>query len=122
MLKVGGIWCSPFAIEDRLVEHPAVVEAAVVGRADRHGLIKPEAWVVAGSQADGIERDALAADLVRHCREGLPPYMYPRWIRFVEALPRTATGKVQRFRLRQEGEEEPAEKRTRGTEEETDGT
>ncbi|MXX69477.1 MAG: benzoate-CoA ligase family protein [Gemmatimonadales bacterium] len=105
MIKVGGIWCSPFDIEARLMEHPSVLEAAVVGREDDHGLVKPEAHVVlseplretAGAPSAA---DTLTAELVAHCQEGLPRYMYPRWIRFVAELPKTATGKIQRFRLR----------------------
>ena len=105
MIKVGGIWCSPFDIEARLMEHPSVLEAAVVGREDKHGLVKPEAHVVLSeplTETVGAEpaADALAAELVRHCQEALPRYMYPRWIRFVAELPKTATGKIQRFRLR----------------------
>ena len=105
MIKVGGIWCSPFDIEVRLMEHPAVLEAAVVGRADDHGLVKPEAHVVLTEplrETVGAEpaADALTAELVAHCQESLPRYMYPRWIRFVAGLPKTATGKIQRFRLR----------------------
>ena len=105
MIKVGGIWCSPFDIEARLMEHPSVLEAAVVGHEDKHGLVKPEAHVVLSeplTETVGAEpaADALTADLVRHCQEGLPRYMYPRWIRFVAELPKTATGKIQRFRLR----------------------
>ncbi|WP_419164354.1 AMP-binding protein [Candidatus Palauibacter sp.] len=105
MIKVGGIWCSPFDIEARLMEHRAVLEAAVVGREDDHGLVKPEAHVVLTEplkETVGAEpaADALTAELVAHCQEGLPRYMYPRWIRFVAELPKTATGKIQRFRLR----------------------
>ena len=105
MIKVGGIWCSPFDIEARLMEHPSVLEAAVVGREDDHGLVKPEAHVVLTEplrETVGAEpaADVLTAELVAHCREGLPRYMYPRWIRFVAALPKTATGKIQRFKLR----------------------
>ena len=105
MIKVGGIWCSPFDIEARLMEHPAVLEAAVVGREDDHGLVKPEAHVVLTEplrETVGAEpaADALTAELVAHCQAGLPRYMYPRWIRFVTGLPKTATGKIQRFRLR----------------------
>ena len=98
MLKVGGIWCSPFEIEARLVEHPAVLEAAVVGRADDDDLIKPEAFVVlnAADQAS----DDLAEVLRRHCAEGLAKYKYPRWFNFVAELPKTATGKIRRFKLR----------------------
>ncbi len=98
MIKVGGIWCSPFEIEARLIEHPAVLEAAVVGREDESGLVKPEAWIVLrdGSGAGAVLEQAL----VEHCKHGLAPYKYPRWFRFVETLPRTATGKIQRFKLR----------------------
>jgi len=101
MMKVGGIWCSPFEIESRLVEHPVVVEAAVVGRADREDLVKPEAYVVLrAGQAANAE---LAAELVDFCRKGLAPYKYPRQVNFVSELPKTATGKIQRFMLRSKG-------------------
>jgi benzoate-CoA ligase family protein len=98
MLKVGGIWCSPFEIESRLVEHPSVLEAAVVGRTDKENLVKPEAFIVLRDGYQGS--DALAAELLMHCKEALEPYKYPRWINFVLELPKTATGKVQRFALR----------------------
>jgi benzoate-CoA ligase family protein len=98
MLKVGGIWCSPFEIESRLVEHLAVMEAAVVGRVDHENLIKPEAFVVLKEGHAG--NDALAAALTDFCKAGLAPYKYPRWINFVTELPKTATGKIQRFLLR----------------------
>jgi benzoate-CoA ligase family protein len=108
MLKVGGIWCSPFEIESKLVEHPSVLEAAVVGRVDRENLVKPEAFVVLKGGHAGS--DALAIELMEFCRNGLAPYKYPRWINFVTELPKTATGKIQRFLLRQsrEGEATPA--------------
>jgi len=99
MLKVGGIWCSPFEIESKLIEHAAVVEAAVVGRADADGLIKPEAFVVPSDER--YAGDALANELLALCKTGLAPYKYPRWINFAAELPKTATGKIQRFRLRQ---------------------
>ena len=98
MLKVGGIWCSPVEIEGRLIEHPSVLEAAVVGRADADELIKPEAFVVLNNAADAS--DVLADELLEHCKEGLARYKYPRWVNFVDDLPKTATGKVQRYRLR----------------------
>jgi benzoate-CoA ligase family protein len=99
MLKVGGIWCSPFEIESKLVEHPEVFEAAVVGRADRENLVKPEAFIVLKGGQSGS--DALASELMEFCRNGLAPYKYPRWINFVDELPKTATGKIQRFLLRE---------------------
>jgi benzoate-CoA ligase family protein len=103
MMKVGGIWCSPFEIESKLIEHPDVLEAAVVGRAGADELIKPEAFVVLkhGRKAD----EALAAELLEFCKTGLAPYKYPRWINFVTELPKTATGKIQRFLLRQSSRE-----------------
>ena len=98
MLKVGGIWCSPVEIESRLIEHAKVLEAAVVGRADADELIKPEAFVVLNEAGDAS--DALAEELLEHCKSGLARYKYPRWVNFVDDLPKTATGKVQRYRLR----------------------
>ena len=98
MLKVGGIWCSPVEIEGRLIEHPKVLEAAIVGRADDDQLIKPEAFVVLNDPSDAGEE--LAEELLEHCKEGLARYKYPRWFQFVEDLPKTATGKVQRYKLR----------------------
>jgi len=98
MLKVGGIWCSPFEIEAKLVEHPKVLEAAIVGRADAENLIKPEAWIVL---AEGVEKtDDLEGELITHCKAGLAKYKFPRWFNFVDELPKTATGKIQRFKLR----------------------
>ena len=99
MLKVGGIWCSPVEIESRLIEHPMVLEAAVVGRSDEYELIKPAAFVVLNDPADAGE--TLAQDLLEHCRNGLARFKYPRWINFVDDLPKTATGKIQRYKLRQ---------------------
>lgn len=98
MLKVGGIWCSPVEIEAKLVEHGKVLEAAIVGRPDDDDLIKPEAYIVLNDQKDAS--DALAAELLEHCKSGLARYKYPRWFNFVDDLPKTATGKIQRFRLR----------------------
>lgn len=99
MFKVGGLWCSPFEIEGRLAEHPRILEAAVVGRADEDGLIKPEAHIVLNHPEDAS--DSLSDELREHCRAGLDHYKYPRWFHFVEDLPKTATGKIQRFRLRE---------------------
>ncbi len=98
MLKVSGIWCSPVEIESRLIEHPKVLEAAIVGRPDTDELIKPEAFVVLNDAKDAS--DSLADDLLKHCQDGLARYKYPRWFNFVEELPKTATGKIQRFKLR----------------------
>jgi len=97
MLKVGGIWCSPFEIEAKLIEHPKVLEAAVVGRGDAHGLIKPEAYVVLNDPGEAGEE--MSKILLEHCKGGLAPYKYPRWFQFTEELPKTATGKIQRYRL-----------------------
>jgi benzoate-CoA ligase family protein len=105
MMKVGGIWTSPVEIEARLIEHPAVLEAAVVGRGDEHGLIKPEAWIVledGSAGGDAGRREALERELLSHVKAGLAPYKYPRWWRFVTELPKTATGKIQRYKLRQD--------------------
>ena len=98
MMKVGGIWCSPFEIEAKLVEHPKVLEAAVVGRKDESGLIKPEAYVVLKDLTDASEETS--GELLLHCKTGLAPYKYPRWFQFPQELPKTATGKIQRFKLR----------------------
>jgi benzoate-CoA ligase family protein len=99
MLKVGGIWCSPFEIEAKLIEHPGVLEAAVVGRADSDNLVKPEAFVVL--KGGGSAADEVAGELLALCKRDLAPYKYPRWFNFVAELPKTATGKIQRFKLRQ---------------------
>ncbi len=93
MLKVGGIWVSPFEVESALAAHPAVLEAAVVGHEDKDGLTKPKAFVV-------LRGEATAAELVAFVKDRLAPYKYPRWIDFVAELPKTATGKIQRFKLR----------------------
>ena len=98
MLKVGGIWCSPVEIEAKLVEHPKVLEAAVVGRADDNELIKPEAYIVLNDAGDASVK--LTEELLEHCKNGLARYKYPRWFNFVDDLPKTATGKIQRFLLR----------------------
>ena len=98
MLKVGGTWCSPFEIEVVLTEHPGVREAAVVGRADADGLAKPEAWIVMNEQR--ADPTKIERELVQHCKAKLSPYQYPRWFHFIPALPKTVTGKIQRFKLR----------------------
>ncbi|MBT4905438.1 MAG: benzoate-CoA ligase family protein [Rhodospirillaceae bacterium] len=98
MLKVGGIWVSPVEIEARLVAHDAVLEAAVIGRPDDEELIKPEAFVILKDSGDAS--DTLAEDLKTFCQAELARYKYPRWVHFVDELPKTATGKIQRFKLR----------------------
>ena len=98
MLKVGGIWVSPAEVEHLLLEHPAVQACGVTGREDQDGLIKPVAHVVprAGAEAGSV----LASELQQFARQRLAEYKRPRWIEFVDALPLTATGKIQRFKLR----------------------
>ncbi|MBT5571485.1 MAG: benzoate-CoA ligase family protein [Alphaproteobacteria bacterium] len=98
MLKVGGIWVSPVEIESRLIAHDAVLEAAVVGRADDDELIKAEAFVILNSGHTPTEE--LADELTAFCKTGLARFKYPRWLHFVDELPKTATGKIQRFKLR----------------------
>jgi acyl-coenzyme A synthetase/AMP-(fatty) acid ligase len=98
MLKVGGLWVSPAEVEHLLLEHPMVQACGVTGREDRDGLVKPVAHVVlrAGVEAS----DDLAAELQQFARQRLAEYKRPRWIEFVAELPVTATGKIQRFKLR----------------------
>ena len=98
MLKVSGIYVSPIEVESSLISHPAVLEAAVVGKADDEELIKPVAYVVL--KGDRQPSDALAEELRQHVKSLLAPYKYPRWIEFIDELPKTATGKIQRFKLR----------------------
>ncbi len=99
MLKVGGIYVSPVEVEAALITHPAVLEAAVIGKADEEKLIKPVAYVVL--QAGQVPSSGLAEELQQHVKSRLAPYKYPRWIEFIEELPKTATGKIQRYKLRQ---------------------
>ena len=98
MLKVSGIYVSPIEVESALITHPAVLEAAVIGKADEEELIKPVAYVVLKSGRQ--PSDALAEELRQHVKSQLAPYKYPRWIEFIDELPKTATGKIQRFKLR----------------------
>jgi benzoate-CoA ligase len=98
MLKVGGLWVSPVEVENALVAHGAVLESGVVGREDHDGLLKPMAFVVLRDAAAGSPE--LAAELRQFVRERLAEYKRPRWVEFVPELPKTATGKIQRFRLR----------------------
>jgi benzoate-CoA ligase len=98
MLKVSGMYVSPFEVEAALMTHTDVLEVAVVGDADHDGLVKPRAFVVAKAGVDCS--DALAQQLKQHVKDRLAPFKYPRWVDFVEELPKTATGKIQRFKLR----------------------
>ena len=100
MLKVGGIWVSPVEVENALVEHPAVLEAGVVGREDQDRLTKPLAYVVCASGFSGSPD--LARELQDFVRSRLAEYKRPRWVEFVPELPKTGTGKTQRFKLRQQ--------------------
>ena len=95
MLKVSGIYVSPFEVEATLVQHPAILEAAVIGKEDSDGLTKTKAFIVLKAGQSLTE-----ADVKAFVKERLAPYKYPRFIEFVAELPKTATGKIQRFRLR----------------------
>jgi benzoate-CoA ligase len=98
MLKVGGIYVSPVEVEAALITHEAVLEAAVVGMEDEDKLVKPKALVVL--KPGNIPDERLKAALQQHVKDKLAPYKYPRWIEFLSELPKTATGKIQRFKLR----------------------
>lgn len=100
MFKVSGIWVSPFEVESALVTHPAVLEAAVVAKEDGEGLIKPKAFVVL---KEGATREGLEEALKEHVKAQIGKWKYPRWIAVVDDLPKTATGKIQRFKLREAG-------------------
>jgi benzoate-CoA ligase len=99
MLKCSGVWVSPIEIEAVLIEHPAVQEAAVIGRKDEDELLKPAAYVLLKNGSTGT------ADLARELQEfvlsRLPVFKRPRWVEFVDELPKTATGKLQRYKLRE---------------------
>jgi benzoate-CoA ligase len=100
MLKVSGLYVSPFEVEGALATHPDVLEAAVVAWPDGDGLIKPKAFVVLKDA--GKAGDRMSRALQDHVKSALAPYKYPRWIEFRPDLPKTATGKIQRFKLRAE--------------------
>jgi benzoate-CoA ligase len=103
MLKVGGQWVSPIEVETALLAHETVHECAVIGREDADALTKPMAFVVLREGIEGTP--ALASELQLFVRATLPEYKRPRWVTFVPELPRTATGKLQRFKLRSIGAE-----------------
>ena len=96
MIKASGQWVAPAEVEAALIAHPAVLEAAVVAQKDENQLDKPKAYVVLKPGAK-----AAPEELQRFCKDRLAPFKYPRWIEFLESLPKTATGKIQRFKLRQ---------------------
>ncbi|MCZ6876174.1 MAG: benzoate-CoA ligase family protein [bacterium] len=99
MLKVGGIWVSPIEVENAIVEHQAVLETAVIGALDEDDLVKPKAYIML---RQGVTPSPeLEAELKDFVRNKIAHYKYPRWIEFVDDLPKTATGKIQRFKLRE---------------------
>ncbi|MCW2278186.1 benzoate-CoA ligase [Heliophilum fasciatum] len=107
MLKAGGIWVSPMEVENILMEHPAVLESVVIGHIDEDGLSKPKAFVVL---KPGFEPGpAMVKELQNHVKKSAAPYKYPRWIEFVDSLPRTASGKIRRYVLRNLSTAVPAE-------------
>lgn len=98
LLRVSGHWVSPAEVEAALISHPAVLEAAVVGKEDSDRLIKPKAFVVLRDGRSASE--SLVDELKAHVKATIAPYHYPRWVEFVDSLPKTATGKIQRYKLR----------------------
>jgi 4-hydroxybenzoate-CoA ligase len=98
MLKVGGIWVSPVEVENCLTHHEAVLETAVVGAKDEQGLVKPKAYVVLREGYTPSEE--LAEELKKWVLDRLAKFKYPRWVEFIPELPKSATGKIQRFKLR----------------------
>jgi benzoate-CoA ligase len=99
LLRVSGHWVSPLEVESVLLRHASVRECAVVARADGDGLVKPCAYVVCVDGATAAP--ALADELKAFVKDALAPYKYPRWVEFIPELPKTSTGKIQRYRLRQ---------------------
>jgi len=99
MLKVGGLWVSPTEIENLLSTHEAVYDCAVVGHYDQAGLLKPKAYVCLRDKV--ASSDEVLAELIKLCAKSLDTHKRPRWLEFIDELPRTATGKLQRFRLRE---------------------
>ncbi|MDX1529652.1 MAG: benzoate-CoA ligase family protein, partial [Gammaproteobacteria bacterium] len=97
MFKVSGYWVSPFEVESALISHPSVLEAAVVAAEDDEGLLKPKAFVVLKEKSEDLD---LFEELKEHVKARVGAWKYPRWIEFVDELPKTATGKIQRFKLR----------------------
>lgn len=98
MMKVGGIWASPMEIESMIISHESVLECAVVGHMDQSNLVKPYAFVVL--QPGVVPSSDLEQEIIAYCRANMAAYKRPRWVKFVPELPKTATGKIQRFKLR----------------------
>src|SRR5450631_1634536 len=109
MFKVSGIWVSPFEVEEALMSHPMVVEAAVVPAEDGDGLTKPKAFIVLNQGCDQDAGRVLYEELKLHVKRTIGPWKYPRWIEFVDSLPKTATGKLQRYMLRDQNKNQSAE-------------
>lgn len=101
MFKVSGIWVSPFEVESALAGHPSVLEAAVVAAPDANGLTKPKAFVVLKEPGSRAMEEALLEELKAHVKQSVGVWKYPRWIEFVDSLPKTATGKIRRDLLRE---------------------
>ena len=99
MMKVSGQYVSPFEIEAALQSHPFVLEAAVVGKLNKDNLLKPKAFIVLNNNLNETKEE-LEEGLTAHVKNILTPFKYPRWYEFVSALPKTATGKIQRFKIR----------------------
>jgi len=101
MFKASGIWVSPFEVEAALASHPRVLEAAVIPSEDNAGLTKPKAFVVLKNPIQEGAGRALYDELKAHVKREIGVWKYPRWIEFVDELPKTATGKIQRYKLRE---------------------
>jgi acyl-coenzyme A synthetase/AMP-(fatty) acid ligase len=99
MLKAGGYWVSPAEVEAAVLTHPAVLECAVVGREDDERLVKPMAFIVL--KKGTLPSTDLADEIKAHVKSHLAVFKYPRWVEFVPELPKTATGKIQRYKLRE---------------------
>jgi 4-hydroxybenzoate-CoA ligase len=100
MFKVSGLWVSPFDVESALITHPSVLEAAVVAKEDGDGLLRPKAYITLKDGAKVEDAGPLREALKEHVKQQIGMWKYPRWIEIVDSLPKTATGKIQRFKLR----------------------
>lgn len=99
MLRVGGKWLAPREVEHTLNQHPSVAESAVVGFQDEEDLVKPYAFVVLKS--GGVPSEDLEKEIQAFVKERIAPYKYPRWIAFIQEIPKTSGGNVQRFVLQE---------------------